>query len=178
MANSSYLLQKSSGHFFRYQFPKDIKPLVGKSELRYSLRTGNLSLAKSKAMIIAGRIKGIIRSIRKTGMSNLTPEQINTIIKKLIRDELEGDEHDRITNNSPFDLKTYKTDIKANEFSKKLYKTCLVTNRTFFKEDYFQDILEKHDITGVTPESFEFKLLQREVMKAHVHISEEIQKRS
>ncbi len=63
--SATYLLQKPSGHFFRYQFPKDIKALVGKSEIRYSLRTGKLSLAKSRARMIAGKIQGIIRNIRK-----------------------------------------------------------------------------------------------------------------
>jgi len=57
------LLQKSSGHFFRYQFPKDIKALVGKSEIRYSLRTGRLGLAKSRARMIAGKIKGFYMKV-------------------------------------------------------------------------------------------------------------------
>ncbi len=43
---ASYFLQKPSGHFFRFQFPKDIKPFVGRSEIRYSLWTGKLSFIR------------------------------------------------------------------------------------------------------------------------------------
>lgn len=71
MSNQSYILQKPSGYYFRFQFPKDVRKLVNKSELRYSLRTGSISLAKSKARMMAGTLQSIIRSIRNGYMAEL-----------------------------------------------------------------------------------------------------------
>ncbi len=176
--STSYLLQKSSGHFFRYQFPKDIKALVGKSEIRYSLRTGKLSLAKSRARMIAGKIQGIVRNIRKSSsMAKLTAEQINKIIRQFIKDELEADEHDRIMNDIPFNIDDLKTDIKVQEFNKELFQTALITKSKIYQDDYFKALLDKHGFSDVDTGSLEYKMFCREVTKAHVNISEAVQKR-
>ena len=155
--STSYLIQKPSGHFFRYQFPQDIKLLVGKSEIRYSLQTGKLSLAKSRARMIAGKIQGIIRNIRKgNSMSKLTTEQINKIISQFIKDELEADEHDRIIDDTPFNIDDLKTDIKVQEFNKKLFQTALITKGKIYQDDYFKDLLDKHGVSDIDIGSFEY----------------------
>jgi hypothetical protein len=45
----SYLIRNQYSYCFRLQVPADIQNYLGKKELRYSLKTGYLSLAKSKA---------------------------------------------------------------------------------------------------------------------------------
>ncbi|MFC1812486.1 DUF6538 domain-containing protein [Thermodesulfobacteriota bacterium] len=42
---------------FRIKVPKDLQTQVGKKELRYSLRTGYIGLAKPKARLFAGQIQ-------------------------------------------------------------------------------------------------------------------------
>jgi len=91
----SYLRQKPSGHYFRYQIPKDIKP---------------------------------------------------------------------------FNIDELNKNLKANEFHKKLLQTTLITNKKMFNETYFKDLLRKNGITEFDPESFEYKKLCREVVKAHPDI--------
>ncbi len=81
----TYVLLRPSGYCFRYQVPKDIKPLVGKSEIRYTLDTRQRSVAKSRARLIAGHIQQLIRSIRKNPgamTQKLTRDLINSLIAK------------------------------------------------------------------------------------------------
>ena len=41
------------------EYLTDLKILIGKTKLRYSLRTHLMSVAKSKARLLAGRIQGL-----------------------------------------------------------------------------------------------------------------------
>ena len=50
----SYLIRNPHGYCFRMIVPKDLRRLVGKTEMRYSLKTGYLGEAKSKARLLAG----------------------------------------------------------------------------------------------------------------------------
>ena len=84
MPTQTYILQKPSGYYFRFKFPEDIRFLVKKTELRYSLRTRSIELAKSKARLMAGKVQHIIRKIRRGSMTKLTVEQINGLISKYI----------------------------------------------------------------------------------------------
>ncbi len=49
----SYMYLSPSGYIFRLRIPADLKPIVGKCEFRYSLRSGILSVAKIRAQTIA-----------------------------------------------------------------------------------------------------------------------------
>ena len=92
----TYLLSHPSGYIFRYCIPKDLKGVVGKGELRYSLKTGSLSMAKYRARCMAGYVQMIIHNIRRGGrMSELTHEQINRILRKHYEETIEEDEVSR-----------------------------------------------------------------------------------
>jgi hypothetical protein len=45
--------------------PKDLRKFVGKTELRYTLGTGNLKTAKYKAILLAGQVHLIFNNLRK-----------------------------------------------------------------------------------------------------------------
>jgi hypothetical protein len=49
---------------FRISVPQDLQPCIGKKELRYSLKTGFLSVAKSKARLLAGLCQNLFRTLR------------------------------------------------------------------------------------------------------------------
>lgn len=51
--------------------PQDLQPVIGKKELRYSLKTGHLSKAKSMARLLAGICQMIFRSLRNDDMKKL-----------------------------------------------------------------------------------------------------------
>ena len=50
VSTPTYLFHTPSGYIFRLRIPKDLKSIVGKTEFRYSLRSGFLREAKLKAL--------------------------------------------------------------------------------------------------------------------------------
>ncbi len=70
----TYLIRNQYSYCFRITVPKDLQTTISRKELRYSLKTGNLSKAKTMARLLAGQIQLLFRKIRR-GM-NLTNEQI------------------------------------------------------------------------------------------------------
>jgi hypothetical protein len=47
--------------------PQDLQLVIGRKELRYSLKTGYVGNAKTKARFLAGQIQMIFRVLRKGG---------------------------------------------------------------------------------------------------------------
>jgi hypothetical protein len=72
--------------------PKDLQILVGKTELRYSLKTGYLGDAKYKARLLAGQVQRIFKRLREDGLflSALSDEKIKELIDQFIKDYLAG----------------------------------------------------------------------------------------
>ena len=93
---ATYLLQKPSGYYFRYQLPSDIKAIVNQSELRYSLRTRSIGLARSKARLLAGTVQNTIRNIRHGHMPELSDAQMTDLLKAHIRRTLDTDAQKRL----------------------------------------------------------------------------------
>ena len=62
--------------------PKDLRKFVGKTELRYTLKTGYLGVAKHKARLIAGQVQLIFRYLRKGDrvLSKLSDGQIRKLM--------------------------------------------------------------------------------------------------
>ena len=79
----SYLVRNSYSYCFRMIIPQDLKLYFGKKELRYTLKTGYIGVAKLKARALAGQIQSIFRIIRKGDfMMNLSDDQIKELINK------------------------------------------------------------------------------------------------
>ena len=73
-SHSSYLVKLPSSYYFRIRVPFPVQSLVGKKEIRYSLRCGSLCEAKPKARLLAGRLQQLFRN--KHVMLELSKEQI------------------------------------------------------------------------------------------------------
>jgi hypothetical protein len=61
----NYLVRNPYSYCFRMTVPKDLQKVVGKKELRYSLKTGYLNDAKYKARILAGQVQRLFQHLRK-----------------------------------------------------------------------------------------------------------------
>ncbi len=61
----SYLVRNAHSYCFRLIVPKDLKKFVGKTELRYTLGTGYLGIAKKKSRFLAGQVQFIFQVLRK-----------------------------------------------------------------------------------------------------------------
>ncbi len=99
----SYLVRNPYTYCFRMNVPKDLHPFIGRKELRYSLRTGYLGVAKQKARIIAGQVQLIFRWMRKGGvtLTELPDEKIKELIKQYIKDYLQSLD-ERFADDKPF----------------------------------------------------------------------------
>jgi hypothetical protein len=80
----SYLVRNPYSYCFRIAVPVDLQSAIGKKELRYSLHTGYLREAKTKASAIATRIKGIFVMLRKGegNLTDLTDEKIKQLAQR------------------------------------------------------------------------------------------------
>ncbi len=67
----SYLIKNPYSYCFRMIVPKDLQPTIAKKELRYSLGTGNLSAAKTKARYVAGQVQQLFRDIQNGYWDNM-----------------------------------------------------------------------------------------------------------
>jgi Domain of unknown function (DUF6538) len=95
--NPSYLVRNPHGYCFRLIVPKDLQDVVGKRELRYSLKTGCLSEGKSRARLLAGLIQQLFVKIR----SNYTEygnQNIDSLISGYLSFALEGSENFQTSN--------------------------------------------------------------------------------
>jgi hypothetical protein len=72
--------------------PTDLQALVGRKELRYSLKTGYLGLARPKASWVAGQLQLLFARLRKwrTALATLSDNQIPKLLESYIKSALES----------------------------------------------------------------------------------------
>jgi hypothetical protein len=86
-----YLVKNPYSYCFRMRVPQDLQKIVGRTELRYSLKTGSVGIAKDKARFLAGQVQLIFRFLRKggTAVSKLSDDQIKALVEQHIKNTLE-----------------------------------------------------------------------------------------
>lgn len=72
--------------------PKDLQRYVGRKELRYSLKTGYLAIAKYKARIMAGQVQRVFKFLRKgnTAFMKLSEKQIQEMVQRYFQKLIES----------------------------------------------------------------------------------------
>ena len=171
----SYLLHtpRRGCYYFRMKVPLDLQPCIGKKELRASLKTGYLADAKSKSMLIAGRVHQLFRKIRGGNIdmtiTKLDQSKINDIIKSFIKDSLDAEEYIRINRQKPFTED--EIDKRAN------FLGFLEADRreALAKSDYrpiegtIDAAVEQHEL-DIEKGSEDYRKLSREIMKAQIQV--------
>ena len=93
----SYIIRNPYSYCFRLVIPRDLQKFVGKTEMRYSLGTGYVGLAKSKARLLAGQVQEFFRRLRGiVKLGELTDEQIAEIVNRYFRNFVDGLEKIRV----------------------------------------------------------------------------------
>jgi hypothetical protein len=87
-----YLVRNAHSYCFRLIVPKDLQKFVGRTELRYTLRTGYLGVAKRKSRFLAGQVQFIFQLLRKgfMGMGKLSENQVQQLVVAYIKKSIEG----------------------------------------------------------------------------------------
>jgi hypothetical protein len=61
-----HLIQRPSGYYFRLIIPPDLRATFSdNNEIKRSLKTGSLCLAKERASLLSGRLKKLFRRLRQ-----------------------------------------------------------------------------------------------------------------
>lgn len=93
----SYIVRNPYSYCFRMNVPSDLQTKVGKKELRYSLKTGYLGVAKSKARLMAGLCQNLFYTLRTNEtVMKLPMTEIQHIVNSAIRMFLEYTEAHRL----------------------------------------------------------------------------------
>jgi hypothetical protein len=91
--SSCHLFKLASVYHFRVVVPFDLREVVGLREIRYSLRTGYLTLAKYRALQMVSFVHRFFRTLRRrSGLRALTANDIKRILDLYFRRVLEDDE--------------------------------------------------------------------------------------
>jgi len=162
----AYLIRNPYTYCFRMRVPKDLQPYVGKKELRYSLKTGYLGLAKQKARLLAGNIQYLFRYLRDKGhiMSKLTDSQARKIVNKYIREKLQSVEDNRAKYEfTPIPELREKEEFLEDSMSDALMD---LQQSQYGTASYTVNNLLKKEKIHLEHDDFEFNKLCREILKA------------
>lgn len=95
--SSSYIIRNQYSYCFRMVVPKDLRKFVRKTELRYTLNTGSIGLARSKARLLAGQVQEFFRKLREIiKLGELTDEQIQEMVNNFFRVLIDNLENGRV----------------------------------------------------------------------------------
>jgi len=165
MTNACYLIEHPSAFLFRIRVPQDLRPHIGKTEIRYSLKTGRLREAKPKARLLAGMVQRLFRQLRRgdSPVSELTPPEVSRIIEEYIREVTEEKERARLMTPRSTAQIAQKLDV-IDECQGILEHA---HQRSNFEpiEDHAKEILSKRGIEFM-PDEYAFKLFCSELVKA------------
>jgi len=164
----SYLIRNPYTYCFRMNVPKDLQRYVGKKELRYSLRTGYLGLAKQKARLLAGNIQYLFRYLRDRGhiMSTLTDYQIQKIVNAYIREKLQSVEENR----AKYEFTPTPELIKKEEFLEDSMSDAMMDlqQSQYGTVSYTVDNLLRKEKIPLEHDDLEFNKICRELLKAEI----------
>lgn len=81
----SYTYQTPSGYIFRLRIPGDLKAAFGKSEFRYSLKTGSIREARQRARCISALLPQVFAEVRYSDPSLASVEKVNQLVERRSR---------------------------------------------------------------------------------------------
>ena len=86
----SYLTHNGHNYCFRIRVPPDLTNCINRTQIKFSLGTGSVLQARSKALSLAGNYKELFKWVRNLArMGKLTENQIQEIVDIIV--DLAGD---------------------------------------------------------------------------------------
>ncbi len=187
--NPTYLVRNPHSYCFRMNVPRDLQPYVGKKELRYSLETGYLGVAKFKARYVASHVQLLFRYIRRNRaiMGKFLEDQIPVLVKQYIKDRLEylenmytdtrylkerdsyhydGDDIEGFIENTRDNMASLRYQMAHYC---RLYLSTGDVELEMLAEN-IRELLKKNDVKSIDNDSPEYKALSTEIHDAEVQI--------
>jgi hypothetical protein len=184
----SYLIRNPYSYCFRMNVPKDLRPYVAKKEMRYSLCTGYLGVAKLKARYLASQVQILFLHLRRSIpiMSKLSQDQIPALVEKYIKDRFEYLKHMYTDKRYLKELKSYNFDgddpdsienvsdnMASLKYQKAHYCQLYLTTGDAESEilaDNIMELLQQNDVDQIDKDSPEYKELSTEIHDAESQI--------
>ena len=123
MSNPTYLAQGTKPYqyyFFRCILPADIKSILGKSQIRISLKNSDYCYSKIVANTLYHLAQNIFQEIRIGKMKNITAEDVKDILRVEVRKSLLHIRHYQLGTNVFDEKKLSESISKADEEESKL----------------------------------------------------------
>ena len=169
----SYLVRTPYSYCFRINVPVDIQMFVDRKELRYSLRTGYISVAKLKARIIAGQVQLLFKFLKNgnTTLMNLSTNQIKELVQKYLRQLIDSYVTPAPPDESllPFhDQPTFNSYVNILDSTKEEF----ILSRAMGKFDYVDEkakqLLKENGVADIDKDSPAYRRLCEELMVAEI----------
>ncbi len=168
----SYLVRQSFGYCVRLIVPHDLRDIVRKRELRYSLRTGFLSEAKIRARRMVTHVQLLFDDVRKGGrMKELTEADIKKLLEGYMKSCLEEAEADRVSASRPINQGYLDEYLEVLSFQTSDHREALALQDYRNIARHVDDLLSEHGLT-MNKESMAYKKLCRELLKTKVKLLE------
>lgn len=172
----SYLVRNAHSYCFRLIVPKDLQEFVGRTELRYTLRTGYLGVAKRKSRFLAGQAQFIFQFLRKGffGMHKLSDGKVQQLVVAYIRRSIEG--LDRVFDKGQDENRPYDDPPSFFSYLEEMdtIKEDLMIKLNFgdysMLEKSIDNFLKENGISEVDKTSPEYRKLSIEIHKAETKL--------
>ena len=169
-SNPRHTFQRNSLYYFRYTLPPDISRLVGKTGLRYSLRTGYVKQA--------GTVEDFISHIRQeppTAM-NLSEAQLQSLLDQYLRKALNEDEDKRLSAGR-MDSDDISEELETISYIKSDWREELAEGDYQNISLSVDKVLKEHKIK-LDKKSRGYQKLCRELLKVQIKVLEVAEKRT
>lgn len=153
--------------------PRDLQQLVGKKELRYSLKTGYRREARAKAFLLAGKVYMIFKDLGKGGteLSKLSDKQIQDMVKKYLEENVKMLEERWLLEDSQNPVYTrddFYNYVRDLDYFKEDIIEYLGTSDYSTVERIADDLLEINEVVGLEKDSYSYRKLCREILQAQI----------
>jgi integrase len=170
----SYLIRNPHSYCFRLIVPKDLIKFVGKTELRYSLRTGYIGVAKQKARYLAGQIQYLFQYLREgdLAVSGLSDKKIQQMVNRYIKDRIDNLERCYLdSNRQPFkSAHDFRVHVDCLDFYKESTVELLGVGDYRPVEKRVADLLKDQGIDQIEKDSESYIKLCREIYRADLKL--------
>lgn len=177
----SYLLlsPRSSCYYFRIRIPRFLHGILPRKELKYSLKVTDDLEAQCRAVRIAKAAKTLFRYLEQNRwiMKELTPAEIDYLVCHYMLDLLKHFEDYRVVHPGPRNPDEYEWTLKLLDENLSAAKQELINSDYENSRDGVDDILDHYGMNGIDRDSYTFKKLSREFLKARIKVLEVEKKR-
>lgn len=169
MAKPTNLVKADFGYCFRMIVPEDLRPVIGKTELRYSLKERSLVPARRKSQQLAKQVKQLFSSLRlESEPEKLDREKLQTYIQDMVKATIEDMAADKLRN--PIgDRGAIQDRLDIIDFTIHDYGEALAAGDYRSMYPFVEHMIEVKNL-DIEKGSEEYEMMAGEMLRAHIHL--------